>query len=152
MRYLGSIVLFLSTLLPGQDNARFYLIAVDGSYSAAVDGVTMKIEARHYREQRLLPGRHTLSYQIGYFGDWTTTSLKVMPRQDVYFLFMSTPGTGRTGLHLPPAQGALCLAAIEGRTGLGQCQAGVASVSSPFFQPAIPSNLVPSGFQTQHPR
>lgn len=144
--------LFLSTLMPAQELARVYLIAIDGSYSVAVDGITMKIEGRHYIEQRLHPGRHSIGYQVGYFGDWTTTSLKVVPRQDLYFLFVSTAGSGRRGVQLSSTQGALCLRAIENRSGTGQCLPEVADTSSPSFQPAIPSNLVPSGFQTRHPR
>jgi len=44
MKYVGLLILLASTLMHSQDTAKFYLVAVDGSYSVSVDGVTTKIE------------------------------------------------------------------------------------------------------------
>jgi hypothetical protein len=152
MRYLTLLILLVSTVTPAQDTAKFYLIAIDGSYSVAVDGVRMKVEGKHYIEEQVLPGRHALGYQIGYFGDWTATSLKVMPRQDYYFIFVSAPGSGRTWLQLSSNQGELCLRAIESRSGTEQCLTGGVNLNYPSLKPAMPGNLMPSGLQTLHPR
>lgn len=109
MKYLGVLILLASTLMPAQDTAKFYLIAADGSYSVSVDGVTTKIEGKHYIQQEVVPGRHAIGYQIGYFGDWTATSPKVIAGQNYYFVFSSAPGSGRMCSQLSSSQGQLCL-------------------------------------------
>lgn len=152
MRCLGMLILLTSTLMPAQDVAKFYLIAVDGSYSVTVDGVNARVEAKHYIEQQVLPGRHRIGYQIGYFGDWTATSLEVIAAQNYYFVFSSAPGTGRTCSQLSSTQGELCLHAMEDRSGAQQCLTAAVNNLYPSLQPLFPGNLVPGGLQTNHPR
>lgn len=112
----------------------------------------MKVEAKHYIEQRLPPGRHSIGYQLGYFGDWSATSVKAVPGEDYYFVFSSAAGRGRTLSHLSSPQGTACLRAIESRSRTEQCFTGGVNLPYPSLQPAIPGNLVPSGLQTLHPR
>jgi hypothetical protein len=145
MRYVGILVLLASTFMLSQNTAKLYLIALDGSYWASVDGVRMKVEAKHYIEQKLLPGRHIIGYQSGYFGDWTATSFKVIAGQSHYSVFSSAPGSGRMCSQLSSAQGETCLSALENRRGTQECFPMRVNSLSPFLQPPPPGNLVPWG-------
>jgi len=153
MKYAGLLILLASTLMPSQDTAKFYLVAVDGSYSVSVDGVTTKIEGKHYIQQEVVPGRHAIGYQIGYFGDWTATSPpKAIAGQNYYFVFSSAPGSGRMFSQLSSSQGRLCLRAMENRGGTEPCRTIRVNNLYPSLQFPPSGNLVPWGFHTNHPR
>ena len=152
MKYLGVLILLASTWMPAQDTAKFYLIAADGSYSVSVDGVTTKVEGKHYIQQGVVPGRHAIGYQIGYFGDWTATSFKAIAGENYYFVFSSAPGSGRMCSQLSPTQGQLCLRAMENTGGTEPCRTIRMNNLYLSLQPPSASGLVPGGFHTNTPR
>jgi hypothetical protein len=152
MKYLGVLILLASTVMPAQDMAKVYLIATDGSYSVSVDGVRTKVEGKHYLQQEVLPGRHSIGYQLGYFGDWAVTSPKVIAGQDYYFVFSSAPGSGRMCSQLSSAQGQLCLRAMENSGGTDPCRTMRVNNLYPSLQLPPGGNLVPGGFHTNTPR
>ena len=152
MKHLGLLIVLASALMPAQDTAKLYLIAIDGSYSVSVDGVRTKVEGKHYIQQEVLPGRHSIGYQLGYFGDWTATSPKVIAGQDYYFVFSSAPGSGRMCSQLSSAQGQLCLRAMEDRGGTEPCRTMRVNNLYPSLQFAPVGSLVPGGFHTNAPR
>ena len=152
MKYcLAMLLLFTSTLMAAQDTAKVYLMAIGGSYSVSVDGMAMKIEANHYIEQKVLPGRHNVGYQSGYFGDWTATSLKATAGQSYYFVLSSVAGRGRTCAQVSSTQGESCLRALENKSGTEQCLPAWVNDFYPSLQQS-PGNLVPWGFHTRTPR
>ncbi|MGE5207195.1 MAG: hypothetical protein ACM3PW_16415 [Chlamydiota bacterium] len=151
MKYLGMFILLAVTLMAAQDTAKVYLMAIGGSYSASMDGMAMKIEANHYIEQKVLPGRHNIGYQSGYFGDWTATSLKATAGQSYYFVLSSVAGRGRTCAQVSATQGETCLRTLENRSGTEQCLPAWVNGFYPSFQQS-PGNLVPWGFHTRTPR
>ncbi len=153
MRRLAIVILVTSCLMPAQEAGTLYLIAIDGTYSVTVDNVTKKVQAKHYIKQEITPGtRHTLGYQIGYFGDWTATSFKVIAGQSYYFVFGSAPGRGKTFYQLSSTQGALCVQALENRNGTQPCLTRDVNGLYPLPQSVTPHNLVPWGLHTNAPR
>lgn len=152
MKYLAMFILLAGSFMSAQDTAKLYLVAIDGSYSVGVDGVLTKVEAKHYIEHKILPGRHSVSYQVGYFGDWTATSLKVSAGQDYYFVFSSAPGSGRMCSQVSSSQGQLCLRALENGSGTSPCRAMSMNLNSLYPSLQTPGNLLPWGFTTLTPR
>lgn len=153
MRNVGILILLASTVAFADDKTKFYLIAIDGSYFAAVDGVVTKVGAKHWIEQEVMPGmRHTLGYQLGYFGDWTATSFKVVAGVNYYFVFGSAAGRGRTIYQLSSSQGELCLHALKSRSRTQPCSTTEVNLY-PLLRSNAPltsspsSNLVPGGFR-----
>lgn len=153
MKYLAMLLLLGGTFMSAQDTAKVYLVAIDGSYSAGVDGVMTKIEGKHYVEHKVLPGWHNIGYQFGYFGGWTATSLKASAGQDYYFVFSSAPGSGRMCSQISPSQGQACLRALENGSGTEPCRAISMNLNSlrPSWQTPA-GNLLPWGFHTLTPR
>lgn len=153
MRRLAIVILVTSCLMPAHETGTLYLIAIDGTYSVVVDNVTKKIQVKHFIKQEITAGtRHTMGYQIGYFGDWTATSFKAIAGQSYYFVFGSASGRGRTVYQLSSTQGELCLRALENRNGTQPCLMRDVNGLYSFPQSFTPRNLVPWGLHTNAPR